>query len=47
MELGARRSRHLEAIIARLQDDGFEALLERVPYEFQEGGNEMLRIKAV
>ena len=47
LELGARRSRHLEAVIARLQDDGFEALLERVPYEFQEGGNEMLRIKAV
>jgi len=44
---GARRSRHLEAVIARLQEDGFEALLERVPYEFQECGNEMLRIKAI
>lgn len=47
LELGARKSRHLEAVIARLQEDGFEALVEKVPYEFQKGGNEMLRAKAV
>lgn len=45
LELGSRRSRHLEKIIGRLSKDGFAVSLEKVPYEFQKGGNEMLRIK--
>jgi hypothetical protein len=28
LELGARRSRHLEAVIDRLEENGFEVLVE-------------------
>ncbi len=43
-EFGVRRSRYLEAIIDGLRDNGFEVRVERVPYEFQKGGNEMMRV---
>lgn len=43
LELGARKSRHLEKIRDRLEREGFAASVEKVPYEFQKGGNEMLR----
>lgn len=45
LELGSRKSRHLEKIIGRLAKEGFAVSLEKVPYEFQKGGNEMLRVK--
>lgn len=45
LELGARKSRHLEKIIDRLAKEDFAVSLEKVPYEFQKGGNEMLRVK--
>lgn len=45
LELGAEKSRHLERITARLETDGLAVTIERVPYEFQKGGNEMMRIK--
>jgi len=45
MELGARKSRHLESIKARLAASGLAVTIEKVPYEFQKGGNEMMRIK--
>jgi hypothetical protein len=38
------RSPHLDGVIGRLRDAGFTADLVRVPYEFQRGGNEMLRV---
>ncbi len=38
------RSRHVDGVIGRLRDTGFAVALERVPYEFQRGGNEMLRV---
>ncbi len=38
------RSPHLEVAIGRLRLAGFTAELVRVPYEFQRGGNEMLRV---
>jgi hypothetical protein len=38
------RSRHLEPVIARLREAGLAAELVRVPYEFQRGGNEMLKV---
>lgn len=47
MEFGIGRSRHLETVIDILRADGFKARIEKVPYEFQKGGNEMLRIMAV
>lgn len=44
LELGTIKSRHLDPVIRRLDKDGIKACVERVPYEFQKGGNEMLRI---
>jgi len=38
------RSRHLEPVIERLRESGLAAELVRVPYEFQRGGNQMLRV---
>ena len=46
-ELGAKPSRHLRAVRARLTADGHAVTVETVPYEFQRGANEMMRIKAV
>jgi SAM-dependent methyltransferase len=46
-ELGAKPSRHLQAVRTRLAADGHAVTVETVPYEFQRGGNEMMRIKAV
>jgi hypothetical protein len=39
------RSPHLEPMIRRLCGAGFDAELVRVPYEFQRGANEMLRVR--
>lgn len=38
------RSRHVDGVIGRLRDAGFAVEIERVSYEFQRGGNEMLRV---
>jgi hypothetical protein len=46
LELGAVRSRHLDAVVDRLGKDGFAVSIEKVPYEFQRGGNQMLRVMA-
>ncbi|MDO8141031.1 MAG: hypothetical protein Q6358_05985 [Candidatus Brocadiales bacterium] len=45
LELGAKKSRHLENITDRLGKDSLAVTIEKVPYEFQKGGNEMMRIK--
>ncbi len=47
MEFGIRRSRYMEIVIDVLIADGFKARIEKVPYEFQKGGNEMLHITTV
>jgi hypothetical protein len=44
LELGSVPSRHLTSVLAALRRRGFEAGLERVDYEFQRGGNQMLRV---
>ena len=44
LELGAKRSRHLESVLTRLRQGGLAADIEPVAYEFQKGGNEMLRV---
>jgi hypothetical protein len=44
LEFGSRKSPHLEGVLAGLREAGFEAGIETVPYEFQRGGNEMLRV---
>jgi hypothetical protein len=44
LDMTGRRSHHLEGLIAALAAQGLEAKVERVDYEFQRGGNEMLRV---
>jgi hypothetical protein len=44
LDLKGRRSRHLEAVLEAAARRDLRAVVERVPYEFQRGGNEMLRI---
>ncbi len=46
LELGAKKSRHLETVVDRLERCGFVVNVVKVPYEFQKGGNEMLRVIA-
>jgi len=43
-ELGAIKSRHLEAVIMEFKEAGYKPAIERVPYEFQKSGNRMMRI---
>jgi hypothetical protein len=45
-EFGAKKSRHLDAVIDILKKEGFSANIKKVPYEFQKGGNEMLVVYA-
>jgi len=44
LALGGARSRFVDPIVATLGRTGAVGSIERVPYEFQRGGNEMLRI---
>ena len=45
LALGGQLSPHLDATREALAADGWEASVERVPYEFQRGGNDMLRVR--
>jgi hypothetical protein len=44
LALGGQRSPYVDASVDSLRAAGCAVSLERVPYEFQRGGNEMLRI---
>ena len=44
VELGNAPARHLGAVTATLEQAGFKVSIETVPYEFQRGGNRMMRI---
>ena len=44
LELGAKPSRHLPSVSKRLAAAGYEVKVVPVDYEFQRGGNQMLRI---
>jgi hypothetical protein len=44
LDMRGRRSEHVGPVLEALRGQGLEAHLERVPYEFQKGGNEMMRI---
>lgn len=46
VEVGSIPSRHVDPLLARLEDAGMATSVERVEYEFQKGGNEMLRVFA-
>ena len=47
LDMQGRRSRHLEPLMAAARDAGFTADVVRVDYEFQRGGNEMLRMRRI
>jgi hypothetical protein len=44
LELGATPSRHLVSAAAKLTEDGHAVSIETVPYEFQRGGNQMMKV---
>jgi len=46
IDLDLRPSPHVRPIVHSLEDEGFTVSIERVDYEFQRGGNEMLRVTA-
>jgi hypothetical protein len=46
LELGGAPSRHVPAVISRLEEEGVSVERVRVDYEFQRGGNEMLRLSS-
>jgi hypothetical protein len=46
LELGSKMSRHLDCVRAALTAEGYGIKAERVPYEFQRGGNEMWTVAA-
>jgi SAM-dependent methyltransferase len=45
LELGSKPSRHLEAVMAELEQQGYHPQVEPTAYEFQKGGNQLLRIQ--
>ena len=45
LDLDASPSAHLGPVTAVLRADGYRVRVERVPYELQKGGNEMLRVE--
>jgi hypothetical protein len=44
LELGSRKSRHLDAVLTWLARERLHGEIVTVDYEFQKGGNQMLRI---
>lgn len=44
LELGGKRSRHLQAVTTSLQGEGYDVEFTTVDYEFQRGANQMMRI---
>ncbi len=46
LALGGSRSEHIEPVSRRLRDGGYVVHIEQVPYEFQRGGNQMMKIQS-
>jgi hypothetical protein len=46
LELGAKKSRHVKPVTAALEKEQYSVAIQKVPYEFQKGGNEMMTIQA-
>jgi hypothetical protein len=46
LELGSRRSRHLDVVVERVTAAGLDVDIVDVDYEFQRGGNQMLKVAA-
>lgn len=47
LELGSKPSRHLQPVTDSLSAMGYSVTIVRVAYEFQRGGNKMMKIKCV
>jgi hypothetical protein len=47
LELGARKSRHLERVTSKLRESRYTVSIVRVPYEFQKGGDQMMVVRSV
>ena len=47
LQLGATPSPHVEPVAEHFLAEGYEVELVKVPYEFQRGGNKMLKIRKV
>ena len=45
LALGGQRSPYVDRVMARIRAAGYDVSIERVQYEFQRGGNEMMRIQ--
>ncbi len=46
LSLDGHRSPHVDAVSERLRVDGHEVAIEGVRYEFQHGGNQMMRVRS-
>ena len=46
LDLNGQPSTHLSTVVDTIEADGFDVTIEKVGYEFQRGGNEMLKIQA-
>lgn len=44
LDFDAKKSEHLNPVISEMKGKGFDCSIEKVNYEFQKGGNEMLKI---
>ncbi|MEE9436022.1 MAG: hypothetical protein V3V37_05005, partial [Candidatus Adiutricales bacterium] len=44
LEYNGKRSRHIGPLTQSLIARGFTVVLEYVPYEFQRGGNQMMKV---
>ncbi len=44
LALGGRRSPHVDTVAAVARAAGDHAVIETVPYQFQQGGNQMMKI---
>jgi hypothetical protein len=44
-QFGSGHSSHVTTVVRELTADGYRCEVNRVPYEFQKGGNEMLRVR--
>ena len=45
LALGGHQSSYVDGTVGELRDAGFDVSIEIVPYEFQRGGNRMMRIR--
>ena len=45
LTLGGEPSRYVRVVLEAAERSGFNACVERVPYEFQRGGNQMMRVR--